>query len=82
MPASPPSVGFAFFVLKGTVGPGAPHYALKLMPPSSPGFYTPALPLTTARGRVTFVLDLIGVLGVLVGGKPSSRRAAAIARRS
>ncbi len=62
------AVGFAFFVLKGTVGPGAPHYALKLMPPSSPGFYTPALPLTTARGRVTFVLDLMGVLGVLVGG--------------
>ena len=62
------AVGFAFFVLKGTIAPGAPHYALKFMPPSSPGFYSPPLPLTTERGRTTFLLDLIGVLGVLVGG--------------
>ncbi len=58
----------AFLVLKGAIGPGAPHYRVKFVVPQSPGFYSPSVPLTTPLGRQTFVTDLCVILSVFVGG--------------
>lgn len=59
---------FGIAVMQGTVSPGAPSYPLKLAFPRSPGFYTPALPLDTAKGIRYFFSDLLSMLAVLVGG--------------
>jgi hypothetical protein len=55
-------------VFKGTLGPGAPHYPLKLVAPHSPGFYTPALSFSDNQGLFLFCADLLPVLGVFLGG--------------
>jgi hypothetical protein len=55
-------------VFKGTLGPGAPHYPLKLSMPRAPGFYTPALPLSSSHGLFLFCADLFSVFGVFLGG--------------
>lgn len=59
---------FGVLVMNGTVALGAPSYALKLVFPRSPGFYTPSLALDTAQGARYFFSDLLAILAVLVGG--------------
>jgi hypothetical protein len=58
--------GIALF--GGTLGPGTPHYLVEFVTPSSPGSYTPAIPLTDPLGRRYFFWDLLPVLGTLAGG--------------
>jgi hypothetical protein len=56
-------LALAFF--GGSIGAGAPHYALTLVAPRAPGFASPPLPLATAAGRAVLFQDLVPVIGAL-----------------
>lgn len=55
-------------IFKGTLGPGGPHYPLAFDWPHSPGFYTPSLTFSQPHGLSYFILDLLPILGVFLGG--------------
>jgi len=49
------------------LAPGSEHHAFALVPWRSPGYYRAVLPLTTYRGRLMLVYDMLGPATVGVG---------------
>lgn len=51
----------------GSLSPGGEHHTVSLVPWRSPGCYTPALPLSTAKGRQMLLYDVFPLLAIVVG---------------